>query len=337
MLVSLCIIAMNERDSMSGLIRSVASQTVISEDIELEFVIITNGCTDDTAEVAQTALEEHFSATGVRLCVHDTPDAGKARSWNLAVHSVCDSASDILVFMDADIELVDSDVLCELILKLTSDKRLSAVSGWPVKDIDKKARKTFIDRFSLKISAQTPAPNSINGSLYAGWATELRKVWLPVPTPGEDGFLSAMLHTEGFTQPAQLERIQRLERPTHYFEAHSISGFFHHERRMTIGTTINGWLCEKFWAEKHSRHVGRTIRDSNKNDPQWVNNIVASNVAGKAWALPSRLLTWRLYNLCSVGFTKAVGRAPFSILATLLNIWPCVNRALKRRGSAGIW
>lgn len=339
MLISLCIIAMNERDAISGLISSVARQTVISEDIDIEFVVIANGCTDDTAEVAQTALAANFGGLGVRTRVFNTPDAGKARSWNIAVHSILDPASDIIVFMDADIELIDVDVIRDLVLKLLNNESLSAASGWPVKDIAKKEGKSMVDRFSLKISNQTPAPHSINGSLYAVRAMELQKVWLPVPTPGEDGFLSAMLHTEGFSQPAQLERIQRLDRPTHYFEAHTIAGFFRHERRMTIGTTVNGWLCEKFWAERHSCHVGPLIRDSNENDPHWVDNIVAGKVVGNAWALPPRLLTWRLNNLRGAGFAHAARRAPFSILATLLNLWPCIqaNRALKQRGSAGTW
>ncbi|MEH6757970.1 MAG: glycosyltransferase [Parasphingorhabdus sp.] len=339
MLVSLCIIAMNEQDTIAGLIRSVAEQTVLSEGYDFEFVVVSNGCTDNTAQVAQAALEESFGETSVRIRVHDTPDAGKSRSWNLAVHSILDAATDIIVFMDADIELIDANVIRDLVWKLANEERLSAVSGWPVKDIAKKSSKSLIDRFSLKISSQTPAPHSINGSLYAGRAKELRKAWLPVPTPGEDGFLSAMLHTEGFSQAAQFERIQRFDRPTHYFEAHSISGFFHHEQRMTIGTTVNGWLCEKFWAEEHVRHIGPVIRDFNENDPQWVNNVVASKVAGKTWALPPRLLTWRLHNLRNAGFMKAAARVPFSILATLLNIWPCIqaNRALKRQGSASIW
>ena len=339
MLVSLCIIAMNEQNTIGQLIRSVAQQTIFEEDFEFEFVVVSNGCTDNTAEVAKKALDESFGDTDMRVHVHDTPDAGKARSWNLAVHSVMDPAAEIIVFMDADIEFADTDVIRDMIGNLNSEEQLSAVSGWPVKDIARKAQKTLIDRFSLKVSSQTPAPHSINGSLYAAKARELRKVWLPVPTPGEDGFLSAMLHTEGFSRPARLDSIQQLDRPTHYFEAHSVSGFFVHEKRITIGTSVNGWLCEKFWSENHMNHVGPVIRDYNALDPDWVDDVVSKNVTGKFWALPPRMLTWRLHNLRGVGIFRRMVRAPFSIIATVINIWPCIqaNRALKRKGSAGIW
>lgn len=339
MLVSLCIIAMNEGDTIAGLINSVAQQTLLSDDFEFEFVIVSNGSTDNTVLIARDALEDSFGKSDVRCQVHDIGIAGKARSWNLAVHSLLDPTAQIMLFMDADIDLIDENVMSDMVNKLMADESLSAVSGWPVKDIAQKAKKSLIDNFSLKISSQTTPLHSINGSLYVGRAEVFRKIWLPIPTPGEDGFLSAMLHTEGFSQSAAMDCVQRMDRPTHYFEAHSISGFFVHEQRMTVGTTVNGWICEKFWARKSTNHVGPIIYDLNENDPEWVDKLVSEKVAGKLWALPPRLLTWRLYNLRHIGFIQAIKRAPFSILATLLNIWPCVlaNRALKRRGSANIW
>lgn len=339
MMISLCIIAKDESATIAHLIQSVAEQTLLQHSFDFEFIVICNGCTDNTADVARNALENAFEGSSVKFRVHDTHEAGKARSWNLAVHQILDPTATTVIFMDADIQIADADVLAELVAKLAEDKDVAAVSGWPVKDIALKSRKTLIDRFSLKISSQTPAPHSVNGSLYAARVSELKNIWLPVPTPGEDGFLSAMIHTDGFSQPARAERIQRADRPTHYFEAHSISGFFRHERRMTIGTTINGWICEKMWAGDYSSPAGPVIREWNENDPSWVGKLVSGKVAGRFWALPPRLLTWRLYNLRGVGFAKALSRAPFSILATMLNVWPCIqaNRALKSQGSAHIW
>jgi glycosyltransferase involved in cell wall biosynthesis len=339
MLISLCIIAKDESATIAKLIQSVAAQSLLHRSCDFEFVVICNGCSDNTAEVAQRALENAFGATSVAFRVHDAAEAGKARSWNLAVHQILNPAAETIIFMDADIHIADTNVLADLATKLSAGDDVAAVSGWPVKDIALKPNKSIIDRFSLRISSQTPAPHSVNGSLYAVRADHLKNIWLPVPTPGEDGFLSAMIHTDGFSHPARLERIQRADRPTHYFEAHSVMGFFRHERRMTIGTTINGWICEKMWAGNHSSPAGPVIRDWNENEPMWVSKLVSSKVAGRFWALPPRLLTWRLHNLRGVGLAKALTRAPFSIVATLLNIWPCIqaNRALKRQGSAHIW
>lgn len=339
MLISLCIIAKDESENIATLIQSVATQTLLQDPCDFEFVVVCNGCTDNTAEVAQFALEKSFGGTKIRFRVHDTLEAGKAKSWNLAVHEVLDPSSETVVFMDADIQLADSSVLADIIVKLNTHTDAAAVSGWPVKDIALKSRKSLVDRFSLRISNQTPAPHSTNGQLYAARIEQLKEIWLPVPTPGEDGFLSAMILTEGFSKPSRLERIQRADRPTHYYESHSIMGYFQHERRITVGTTINGWICEKMWAGQYSTPAGPLIRDWNKNDPLWVSKLVSSKVAGRYWALPPRLLTWRLHNLRGVGFAKALSRAPFSIAATALNIWPCIqaNRALKRQGSAHIW
>ena len=339
MTISFCIIAKDEALTIGALIRQIATQSVLSRPDKFEFVLVCNGCTDNTAEVARAALEQQFGGAPISFRVHDTHEAGKARSWNLAVHKLLDPSAEFIIFLDADIELKDDEVIDHLYTKLASDIQAVAVSGWPMKDTVLKERKSIVDRFSLKVSSQTPAPNSVNGSLYIARAHALRKIWLPVPTPGEDGFLSAMIHTEGFSEPARLDRIQRADRPTHYFEAHSVSGFFQHERRMTIGTTVNGWICEKLWADRHSTHVGDLIREWNDTDPSWVGKLVSGKVRGKSWALPPRLLTWRLYNLRGIGIAQVVGRAPFSILATILNVWPCVqaNRALKRQDAASIW
>src|SRR3546814_5264467 len=71
---------------------------------------------------------------------------------------------------------------------------------------------------------------------------------------------------------------------------------------MTLGTTINGWIFEHLWAGGYRRHVGPLIRHWNEHDPSWIDRIVAANVAGKRWALPSRMLSWRLHNLKGIGW-----------------------------------
>ncbi|MGB5076831.1 MAG: glycosyltransferase, partial [Sphingorhabdus sp.] len=180
MLVSLCIIAMNEANSIGKLISSISAQSIFAQPYDFEIVVVSNGCTDNTATVAQTALEEAFGDSKVAFRVHDTPEGGKARSWNLAVHDILNPNAETIVFMDADIEIIDHEVIDDIVSTLSSSFNLSAVSGWPVKDIALKARKSVADYISLKISSQTPAPHSLNGSLYAGRAGDLRKIWLPV-------------------------------------------------------------------------------------------------------------------------------------------------------------
>lgn len=337
--IGICIIARNEAARIGGLVQQLAAQTLFTSGRSIDLLVVSNASDDGTAAAADAALAAAFADRPVRTHVHDTPLGGKARTWNLAVHELLDPGLDIAIFLDADIELAGDDVLAALLSRLAGDPALRAVSGYPVKDIARKRRKSLVDRFSLGVSNQTPAPHAINGSLYAARMAELLKIWLPVPTPGEDGVLSAMIHTDGFTHPPRLELIARMAAPTHYFEAHSVVGFFRHERRMTVGTAVNGWIFEHLWAGRHQRHVGALIRHWNAHDPQWIEHIVAGHVVGKRWALPPRMLSWRLHNLRGVGVGRAVLRAPFSLAATLLNLWPCIeaNRMLRKGGAAGYW
>lgn len=339
MLISFCVIARNEANSIGQLVESVGMQTVFLGHDEFEFVIICNGCTDDTAIVAELALERTFSGTKVKYHVYDTPEAGKAKSWNLAVHNVLNPAADLFVFMDADIHIRDTEAIAHLLSILSADTDTIAVSGWPVKDADLKKRKSILDHISLAISNQTLPPHAVNGSLYVGRAVEFRRIWLPVPTPGEDGFLTAMIHTQGFLEKPIKNRVQRADRPTHYYETHTVAGYLKHERRITIATAINGWIVEKLWEQHSTAHAGNLIQNWNEQDPLWVSRLVSSKVSKKRWALPARLLTWRLGNLRGVGPKLFWTRAPLSITATILNILPAIqaNKVIKRNDAANIW
>lgn len=336
---AICIIAKDEEATIGRLIEQISQQTLLNRQFRIDIIALSNGCTDHTAQVADETFAECVWPLHVTTRVYDTPEGGKARSWNLAVHELIDPSVDVVIFLDADIEMADKDVLADLVDELERDESLVAISGWPLKDIAQKRQKSLVDRFSLRVSAQTNYRHAINGSLYAVRMSELQRIWLPVPIPGEDGMLSAMLHTEGFSQPADVERVGRASRPTHFYETHSVTGFFQHEQRITIGTTINGWLCEYFWNGNHDEHVGEMVRDRNLYDPDWVDQIISMNVGNRFWVLPNRLLTWRLHNLRGVGFGKMLLRAPLSIAATLLNVWPCVlaNRTLKKRAAASYW
>lgn len=339
MKIAICVIARNEEKTIGALVSQLAAQTLLSKPHTFQILVVANACSDGTVAAARAAMTKSFAGHPAHMLVHDTPLGGKARSWNLAVHELIAADADIALFVDADIEFIDEMVLEDLVRPLTTDAALLAVSGHPVKDILKKRRKSLIDRFSLIVSRQSPTPHAINGSLYAARMRELCKVWLPVPTPGEDGLLTAMIHTDGFSRPALHGVITQIERPTHYFEAHSVGGFFRHERRMTVGTVINGWICEFLWAAAYKENAGVVICDRNESDPEWVSRLVESRVQGRRWVLPPRMLTWRLFNLRGVGIGRALARFPFSLAATLLNILPAVqaNSTLKRKNSASFW
>lgn len=339
MKIAICIIARNEAGTIGALMAQLGAQTLLARSHRFQLVVVANACADITAIAAREAMQTQLSGLPVEGLIHETPLGGKARSWNLAVHELIAPDAEIGLFLDADIELTDTDVLADLLERLTSEPALLAVSGHPVKDIVKKPKKTPVDRFSLIISRQSPTPHAINGSLYAARMNVLRRIWLPVPTPGEDGLLSAMIHTDGFSRPARTGIIAQISRPTHYFEAHSILGYFRHETRMIVGTVVNGWLCEFLWAGGYKENASPLVRDRNEQDPGWVGRLVQSRAAGRRWVLPPRMLTWRLHNLRGIGAARMLMRAPFSIAATILNLWPAyqANKRLKRCDAADFW
>ncbi|HZH08254.1 MAG TPA: hypothetical protein VEY69_16420, partial [Lautropia sp.] len=287
---------------------------------------------------ARAAFAANFRLP-VKTRVHVTPEGGKTRSWNSMVHEVAAPATDLFIFCDADITFARTDAIAEMVQMWETDDVARAVTGYVVKDIARKPFKSLVDRISLGLSDDARMPNALNGSLYVLGADEARRIWLPVPSPGEDGFLSATIKTNGFTGPPIEERVISPSTPTHYYEAHSIAGYFRHEKRITMGTTINGWIFEDLWSRELTQHAGALIRRWNAEDPAWIAKLIQKRIAGRRWVVPHRLLTSRLKYLRKLSVRKAAGRLPLALCATALNIVPTLtaNRELKKDQAAGFW
>src|SRR3546814_2844578 len=83
------------------------AQTLLAQKHQFQLVDGANAGTDTTAITAHNAAQAQFSGRPVDRLVHETPLAGKARSWNLAVHELIDPDAEIGLFLDADIEFID--------------------------------------------------------------------------------------------------------------------------------------------------------------------------------------------------------------------------------------
>lgn len=339
MRVTIGILARNEGESIGVMLADLARQTVFSRPDQFEIVVYANDCSDDTAERARAALRVSFAGTAVANRVIVTPEGGKTRAWNSLVHSHADPQTDLFVFCDGDIAFARTDAIAQMVGMWEGDEVARAVTGNVVKDLHRKPNKTLLDRVSLGLSRDARLPNALNGSLYVLGADEARKIWLPVPLPGEDGFLSAMIKTDGFTQPPIEERVISPATPTHYYEAHSLAGYFRHEKRITMGTVINGWIFEDLWSRKLTQHAGSLIRRLNEEDPHWIAALMREKMAGRRWVVPGRLLTGRLAPLRKLRMGEAAVRLPLALMATGLNLVPSItaNRELKKDQAAGFW
>jgi glycosyltransferase involved in cell wall biosynthesis len=336
--VAICILAKDEEQTIGAALSQLARQRFVTSGGESIAVhVVANGCTDGTVGVAEQNAS-HLREQGVSVHVHDLHPGGKSRAWNYAVHNLTGSAVRFFIFIDADITFVDDHVLDELIRELQAHPAMAVCSGHPVKDISAKTRKSILDRFSLAVSRESRSVDAINGSLYAARAEVLREIWLPDQTPGEDGFLNAMVTTLGFTRPPDPTLVRTTERATHYFKAHNPFQFVSHERRMIVGTTINCWIFEHLWALNAQQPVGALIRDWNSADPQWVDRLVRDRAAKHAWLVSNSVLLGRVRR-DGRSALRYLAYLPVGLAAALLTIPPAVlaNRRLKEIGAARTW
>ena len=339
MRVAVCILAKDEARSIAILIAQLAGQSLfLRQDVTIDVHLVANGCTDNTAATAKGA-EAHFAGSNARLIVHDLPQGGKSRSWNRAVHELTVPEPDYFLFLDSDITLLGPGVLQDLLSTLEAAPSAMACSGHPVKDIHSKQRKSVLDLFSLSVSRQSRADGAINGSLYLVRAAALRDIWLPDQTPGEDGFLNAMLTTRGFTREPDAALVRSMDQPTHQYRAHDAGTFGLHERRMIVGTMINRWIFEHLWSLELKEPAGLLVRDWNERQPDWVDQLVAEKTREKAWVIPNAILFGRLASLKDVSWRKRPLRLASGLAATMLTVPPAIaaNRRLKQLGASSTW
>lgn len=324
---------------MSALLRELARQTILdAQGTRTSIHIVANGCTDGTASVAQEGRST-IQAGGAALHVHDLAEGGKSRSWNRMVHEFAEPDLDYFVFADADIEFVTESVIAEMIQALENDPELRVCAGFPLKDASKRSDRTVVDQLSLAISAQTRHVDAISGQLYAARAEVLSRIWLPDETPGEDGFLNAMVNTNGFSEEPRSGLVKQHVRPTHYYESLGPIAFVRHETRLIVGTIINRWLFEYLWSLNLRSPAGESIRDWNAKQPDWVERIIRERVGTSSWLVPNAILFGRLKSNAQRSWWRRFAYLPLALGATLITIPPAIaaNRRLKVIGAASMW
>jgi glycosyltransferase involved in cell wall biosynthesis len=334
--LAVCILAKDEERTIGPALSQIARQSVLRSSHAIEVHVVVNGSTDATAQSAE-ALKEDVRAAGATLVVHDLEQAGKSRAWNKTVHELLGDHIDTALFMDADIELISEEVFEQLLETLGNRPAAKVCSGYPVKDLSRKTRKSPLDFFSLTVSRQSRHSAAINGSLYGARMSALREIWLPNETPGEDGFLNAMVTTGGFTHQPDPDSVVTVHAPTHFFKAHDVADFFRHERRMIVGTVINCWIFEHLWELKSHEPVGPIIRSWNSDQPRWVDQLIRRRIGRRKWLVPNEILFGRLGRRSSLA--RWLAYLPLGLAATLLTLPPALmaNRKLKGMDAASTW
>ena len=136
--------ARNEETYLEGTIRSVVAQTVRP----LRWVIVSDGSTDRTDEIAKSYAAQHDWIRLLRMPEHrDRQFAAKAICFNAGFEQLRDCPYDIVGNLDADITF-EPDYFSFLISKFEQNPKLG-VAGTPfVEDAGQREQHTYAHRFA---------------------------------------------------------------------------------------------------------------------------------------------------------------------------------------------
>lgn len=289
--ISIGMLAHNEEATIAATIDDLLSQDLLTDPAaEVEIIILVNGSADHTAELARARLAGWGATAGsqCRARVEEIARAGKANAWNMLVHHCVDPAAEILICIDADIRLPQTDLFSRLLHALRQRPAAVAAVDQPVKSFTVRRRLTPRERLSAVAGDQAlSGPPKLCGQLYAARMTVLRKITLPEPLLVEDGFIKAMLTTDCLSRPARGDALVRAEGAYHLFEAETgLYEVFRHERRIILGTLCNIILFRYLGQLRDHRgeDPGDAVRRLRATDPDWLVNLVRR----EAWS-PRRL------------------------------------------------
>lgn len=313
MKIGIGIFAHNEEEHIRATLESLRMQDLLREVPShggtVEVTVVANGCRDGTVSAAREACG-HLSTSlpGVSAEVAVLEKAGKSNAWNEFVHRFAAFDADYLVFMDADIKCVGGRTLSQIVAELQRTPEACVGVGRILKDIALKTQKSALEELSVAVSAVTRAGSpKIAGSLYAMHGSVARRTWLPCGLLVEDGFLKALLLTDGFTRPENYARIVRVDDAVHTFEAERcFLSIFRHEIRLTLGTAQN-ILLFKFLRNRlagdRSEDLGGLIRRLNGEAPDWVSLLTQSGVKSRGWRMLPLEALWlpfkQLQSVCA--------------------------------------
>jgi glycosyltransferase involved in cell wall biosynthesis len=331
--------------TLESLLEQSLVQSVHGE-FQVEVIIVANGCSDRTAEMARSVLRQSKSRLPdhVSVRVQELDVAGKCNAWNRFVHEFSDQTADYLLLMDSDITFLNCDTLVNLIRSLQQDSNAAVSVDTPIKDIELQPGRRWIERLSARLSESSRRQwrSSICGQLYCARGEMLRQIWLPNGLPVEDGFLRAMVLTNGFQSGEDFHRIIRAENASHRFEAHvQARKLLRHEEWLIASSTINSFLYDFLWKQcRERRHAGQLVRELNGSDPEWFAKLVAERISNRSWwIVPWPFVFRRFQHLRRTSLFVAARSFPIACVAFVIDCVLCtrVNRHLKLNKGISYW
>ena len=323
--LSIGILAHNEESRIGKTLQSLFEQDVFQRFVT-EVVIVANGCTDRTATVARQSLEDN--QTVWRACgsarVEELIVAGKANAWNEFVHKFSSSQASILVLMDADITLLNANTISSMVSTLEKNTQAVVCVDQPVKDIETKSDLTFFERLLVSATPKiNPDDVPLCGQLYCVRSGPIRQIKLPLEITCDDGFVRALLLTEGFTKPENLRRIVLDSSAAHSFSSvASLRELFNHEKWVVAGSIVNMLLFQRFAVECAPDCSAMTLMQKwEQENSNWLPRYIESQVQTRGWRLlPRTWWTRRWSRLKDLPWRRRLRRSPVAVMATVMDI-----------------
>ncbi|MEM9810667.1 MAG: glycosyltransferase [Pseudomonadota bacterium] len=331
--IGLGVLCYNEEEGIADLIAGLAQQDVFRDARFLtELLVVPNGCTDKTGDVAAKALERHRDALTMRAgaiaAVKETQEKGKAHAWNWLIHDLLAGRAPYVVLIDADIVFPGTTAIRKLIEGLQANPTLKALSSTPIKDLERKSDLSLTERIIVQGGGTRDNKQGICGQLYAARAEALSDLRLPRGLPVEDGFIAGMLNTDGFRHAPQGQVISRAEGVEHLYESErTIGGLLKHQTRIVVGSAINGHLFDHFRTLPPDRSRIAHVAAKEAQDERWVETLITNERT--RLLVPSTFLTKRLQALARIRSLRDLKRLP-AIIAGLGLDTICYIQAWRR-------
>jgi hypothetical protein len=277
--------------------------------------------------------------------VVDVPQRGKANAWNLFVHELSSRSTQCLLVMDADIVFSTTATLWNMFQTLFQTPDAVVVVDQPQKDVSLRPRKSLMDYVSLATSSMTLSESAqLTGQLYGIRARQAHLIYLPRDVMVEDGFIKALVCTDGLMTAPNPRRIVRAPNAGHVFEAYrSPAAVIRNQKRQIIGQTMLHVLLDKEMKEvmaRDHRGVATLLKERDELDPVWLRRIVNTHVRKTRyfWQLFPGLLTFRWKRWAKLDPARRVRYLPAALAGfcvTLMSSW--LAWRFLRRGFDKYW
>jgi glycosyltransferase involved in cell wall biosynthesis len=340
--VTVVVLARNAETTIGRTVRSIGAQQVFrpGSPYALSVLVVVNGTTDRTAEVARTAWDAlgHAVATDAVLHVHELDAPGKANAWNSAVHRLTAATPDAFIFCDSDIELDEPDTFRLLLEALDERPSVTVATPEPRKSL-RGVRSRAVRTLATRGLGGEYSPDAIAGGCYAIRGGFARLMELPRTITIDDGFLHAMVLTEQFTATPDPTKVVRVPGASFVFDAEpTLRSLIDHERRLTIGGTYNAYAFRELHAVcGPDVPAGPLLAERNREHPGWIDELVlADKRRGRRWFVPNTYLTRRLHRDRSRPTAIAAGAVVAGVAAdVMVSLW--ANDYFRTFESSPVW